>query len=112
MRPAVQGNSTTARQLAEMGLAGGIGGSGYVTGSDTATMGGIGLFAASLAKHRIDANLARKVGELIASRDPANIAKVEKMLVKNPRMMDAFRKVEPQGGAIVGRGLGDALGGN
>ena len=100
LRNAVTGNSTTARQLAEMGLAGG--GSGAMLGAGTGFLGGgdsqsisASAIAGALAQRGmsgIDSRVARKVGELLASSDPNDIQKIVNMAVKNPRLFDAFKK--------------------
>lgn len=100
LRNAVTGNSTTARQLAEMGLAGGgsgamLGaGAGFIGGGDTQNISASAI-AGALAQRGmagIDSRVARKVGELLASSDPNDIQKIVNMAVKNPRLFDAFKK--------------------
>jgi hypothetical protein len=91
------GNSTTARQLAEMGLAGGA----------VATFEGLKehefnpahVIAAALtigaARHGakvIDEKVARRVGEMLASSDPAVLAKGINIVASRPVLMDALRK--------------------
>lgn len=71
-RPAIQGNSTTARQLAEIGLAGGAYGLG--TGLDPfnpnpgALAGAALVYGAAKGRGAINANVSRHVAELLASR--------------------------------------------
>lgn len=76
-RPAIQGNSTTARQLAELGLAGGVYGIG--TGLDPTNPNPGAIASAALTygalkgKGAINANVSRQVAELLASsRLPAS----------------------------------------
>ncbi len=93
---AVGANSTTARQLAEMGLAGGgsgalLGaGAGYASGQDVST----GAIAGALFQRgatKIDARVARKVGELLASNNPADFQKIVQTAIKNPSVMRALK---------------------
>lgn len=91
------GNSTTARQLAEMGLAGGA----------VATFEGIRehdfnpahIIAAALTygavRHGakiIDEKVARRVGEMLASNDPAVLAKGVKIVATTPAYFGALRR--------------------
>jgi hypothetical protein len=90
-------NSTTMRQASEMGLAGGA----------MATYEGIkehsfnpshimaAAFTAFAVRHGakvIDANVARKVGELLASDNPAELAKGIKIVTSSPVLFDALRR--------------------
>ncbi len=105
-RTAIGGNSTTARQLMEMGLAGG------------ATAGAEGLFqnnfnpshilsAALLwgaARHGaqvIDQGVARRVGEMLASNDPSILARGLQIATRQPAILNALRRVT---GALAGAG--------
>ena len=99
LRNAVSGNSTTARQLAEMGLAGGGGGAmlgagaGFAGGGTSQDMSA-GAIAGALFQRgatKIDSRVARKVGELLASNDPADIGKIVKMAQKNSTLLNAFK---------------------
>ena len=91
------GNSTTARQLAEMGMAGGA----------VATFEGLKehsfnpahiiavAFTVAAARHGakvIDEKVARRVGEMLASKDPAILAKGLKIVASRPVLMNALRR--------------------
>lgn len=93
------GNSTTARQLIEAGLAGGI--SGYESGWDLKTMGASAALAGLGPKHllgttissgaqkligKVDARTARMVAELLTSDDPSKLRQGLRMAQKNPRI--------------------------
>lgn len=85
------GNSTTARQLTELGIAGGSGLYGTYTG-DWKTTGTI--LGALLVKHgmgRVDIGVAQRVGEMLASPDPAVMQKGLAMVANNDRWMAALR---------------------
>jgi hypothetical protein len=98
-RGAVQGNSTTARQLAELGLAGGTGVTG-VTGvynQDPTTMGVAAVTAALIAGRRgIDARVARHVAEMLVSDRPEVLARGVRIVARNARMLDSLRNVDRQ----------------
>jgi hypothetical protein len=105
-RKAVSGNSSTVRQLFEMGLAGG------------ATAGAEGLLdhnfspshilsaallwgAARRGAQAIDQRVARRVGELLLSPDLSAIHRGIQLVTKNPRLFNALRRVT---GAVAGAG--------
>lgn len=94
LRTAVQGNSTTARQLAELGLAGGT---GYLySGGDLTTTGGFAL-AALLARRgaaRIDQRVATRVAEMLSSNDPQILRNAYNMVARNQSIMAAVRRAE------------------
>lgn len=91
------GNSTTARQLIEAGLAGGI--TGYETGWDMKSMGAAaatagfapkGLLGTTISHGaqkligKVDAGTARMVAELLTSNDPTRLNKGIRMASKHP----------------------------
>jgi hypothetical protein len=88
------GNSTTARQLMEAGLAGGVT-LGY-SGDPTTAMSAAGAYAAiryggRMAGQRIDQNVARRVAELLASDDPAVLRQGVQLVARNPGINRALR---------------------
>lgn len=104
------GNSTTARQLIEAGLAGGAVG-GFASGWDPTEMGKAGLFGMGLrggaskllseevkvgAKHligKVDARTARRVAELLTSNDPRELRAGYQMAAKSARIMQGLRNI-------------------
>lgn len=104
------GNSTTARQLIEAGLAGGAIG-GYESGWDPksivggAILGGgarMGMghnLAAPLADSarrtigRVDAKTARRVAELLTSNNPADLARGMQMATGNNKIAEGLRSI-------------------
>ncbi len=94
LRTAVQGNSTTARQLAELGLAGGAG--YWYSGGDFSTAGATAL-AALLARKgvaRIDQRVATRVAEMLSSNDPQVLRNAYNMVARNQSIMNAVRRAE------------------
>lgn len=105
------GNSTTARQLIEAGLAGGAGGliGGASSGWDpmkmaegASTMAGVRVGASRLltnemkvgAKHligKVDAKTARRVAELLTSDDPRLLRQGYQMAAKSSAIMGGLR---------------------
>ncbi|WP_445222261.1 hypothetical protein ACKWRH_21640 [Bradyrhizobium sp. Pa8] len=108
MRGAVQGNSTTARQLAEAGLAGGItGGAGYgiATGDwnpkdvGVATVLGSmlssgGRYAGAKVQSGIDQRVAKKVAEMLVSDDPKVLQKGLAIVAKQQKLLGALRTAD------------------
>lgn len=102
------GNSTTARQLIEAGLAGGAVG-GYLSGWDPKTMGegflggaGARVGAAHLLKDevaagarklvgKVDARTARHVADLLTSDNPSDLRAGYQLAAKNQNIMDGLR---------------------
>lgn len=91
-RPSLQGNSTTARQLTELGLAGGA---GTIVGEGNpldpqAVLSAALVYGAARGRHAINERVARQVAELIASGDHARIAQGMR-LAGQDRVLDALR---------------------
>lgn len=96
-RQAIQGNSTTARQLAELGLAGGAVSYGGIStyNMDPTNMAGAAVVAALVAGRRgVDQRVAQRVAEMLASRDPDVFRRGVQMVARNQRMMDALRSTD------------------
>jgi hypothetical protein len=103
------GNSTTARQLAEMGLAGGALYGGVESGGDPSQMlltaltgagagftGGKLLATEAAAGARrlvgyVDKNTATNVARLLTSNDPTQLAQGIAMAAKNQKVLDALK---------------------
>lgn len=99
-RGAVQGNSTTARQLIEAGLAGGVG-YGTATGDwnpqsvfTAAFIGGVARGAASKANQRIDQNVARRVAGMLTSDNPRVLQQGMRIVASQPRMLESLRRAD------------------
>jgi hypothetical protein len=84
------GNSTTARQLIEYGLASGAG--GLVGGLFTGGLPGAVAGAALLASRRaVNDRMARRIADLLVKDDPASFANAAQLLSRDQRMMDNLR---------------------
>lgn len=104
------GNSTTARQLIEAGLAGGAVG-GFASGWDPTTMGAYGATALGSRagagkliseeakvglKHmigKVDARTARRVAELLTSNDPRLLREGYQMAAKSNAIMQGLQNI-------------------
>lgn len=113
-RGAVQGNSTTARQLMEAGLAGGAGYS-LTTGDlnpgnimTAAFVGGAARGLASKANQRIDQNVARRVAEMLTSQDPRVLQRGMRIVASQPRMLESLRRADTALARISGEQSGGA----
>lgn len=91
-RPAVQGNSTTARQLTELGLAGGAGtllGGGNPLDPQSIANAAL-IYGAARGRGAINERVSRQVAQLLTSNNPARIAQGMRMAAQ-PRMLSALR---------------------
>lgn len=111
-RGAVQGNSTTARQLIEAGLAGGVG-YGASTGDwnpqnvfTAAFVGGLARGAASRVNQSIDQRVARRVADMLVSPDPAILQRGMNLVARQPRYLDALRNADNSLARIAGEQSG------
>ncbi len=91
------GNSTTARQLTEMGMAGGaLAGVEYLKeGKISPTHAVAGAITFGLMRHgatKIDERVARRVGELLAQQDSHALFKGIRIVTENPDFMTALRR--------------------
>ncbi len=91
------GNSTTARQLAELGMAGGAGtGVSLASGQDWQTSLGIGMVVAagkrgaSALGSKIDERILKEVGRILMSTDPELIAKAQFNAANSSKWMKAL----------------------
>jgi hypothetical protein len=115
-RGAVSGNSTTARQLVELGLAGGVGGAGldmYQTGHVDPTHVMLGVLAGALAHGgrvvggHIDERVAQRVAKLLTSGNLADYDKGIRLLATNKRLFSALRGADlATRGAVQGAQAG------
>jgi len=107
------GNSTTARQLAEMGLAtAGAGVIGHGLSTDEVDKGHlIGaalLLGSAYGKHRaqvFEKSLATRIGTMLASDDPAIMRRGAEIVAKSERLMGALRTAGDVLGKKLNRGL-------
>lgn len=104
-RNAVQGNSTTARQLAELGLAGGaygFSGGGINPFTDTGAVVNAALvYGAARGRNVINERLSRRVAEMLVSNDPRIITRGIQTIARNQTLFNSLRSAD-RGLARVG----------
>ena len=108
-RPAVQGNSTTARQLVELGLAGGVGGYESFQGDPQALMHAALVYGAARGHRAIDERVAQHVAKLLVSNDIRQLQKGIRLISRNQNMMGAIRNADAGLAAIAARGASPAI---
>ena len=111
------GNSTTARQLIEAGLAGGI--TGYETGdwkagalaAGAAGFGPKGLLGTTITQGaqkligKVDSRTAKMVAELLTSDDPRRLQQGLRMAQKNPAIRDGLMHLASKVGLASQQGV-------
>lgn len=105
------GNSSTARQLAEMGLAGAgsaVLGHGAMSGEldKKDILGAVLLFGAAYGKHRVaaaESTVARRIGEMLASNDPQIMQRGTAIVARTPWLRDALRTAGDRLGPVFAR---------
>jgi len=103
-RPAVQGNSTTARQLVELGLAGGVGGYEGYQGDPQALMKAALVYGAARGHRMIDERVAKEVAKLLVSDNVGQLQRGLRIISKNQNMLGAIRNADAGLAAIAARG--------
>jgi hypothetical protein len=93
MRPAVSGGSTTARQIAEYGLASGAG-AGIGSFGDATSPGAIAGVLMKAGKGRVDSKVAEEVAKILTSRDPELLRKLTKMAEKDQNVVKSLRVLQ------------------
>jgi hypothetical protein len=104
-RNAVQGNSTTARQLAELGLAGGTygisTGGNVLSPSPSALLNAAIVYGAARGKGAINERLSRRVAEMLTSNDPRILLQGIRTVARNQNLFNFLRAAD-RGLARVG----------
>jgi hypothetical protein len=105
------GNSTTARQLAEMGLAGGAvatfeGLKEHDFNPSHIIAAALTIGAARYGAAKIDEGVARRVGELLASNDPAKLVKGARIVTSNPVLLHVLRRLTGAGMRVGAHDIG------
>lgn len=88
------GNSTTARQLVELGLAGGSGmlaSGGNISDPTTWIVGALTRYGIAQGRQVVDQRMARRVAEMLVSQDPRLMQVGVRAAANNPRLLDALR---------------------
>jgi hypothetical protein len=93
-RGAVQGNSTTARQIFELTAAGGVGGYQHLSGDPAAAGSALATWALLRGHRGIDQRVAKRVGQMLASNDPSVLQKGLAIVSRNKNMMEALRSAD------------------
>jgi hypothetical protein len=97
-RNAVQGNSTTARQLAELGLAGGaygFSGGGINPLTDPGALVNAALvYGAARGRNAINERLSRRVAEMLVSNDPRIILRGVQTVARNQTLFNSLRSAD------------------
>ena len=104
-RKAIQGNSTTARQLVELGLAGGSAGYGGVSAYnlDPKQMTYAAIAGAFIGgKHHVDTRLAQRVAEMLVSKDPRVLLRGAQVVAKDAKMLNNLRAFDRRVAALGG----------
>ena len=104
-RNAVQGNSTTARQLAELGLAGGaygFSGGGINPFTDPGAVVNAALvYGAARGRNVVNERLSRRVAEMLVSNDPQILLRGIRTVARNQTLFNSLRSAD-RGLAKVG----------
>ncbi len=93
------GNSSTARQLVELGLAGGGGMYGALTGDWKNAGLAIGAAGASRGKAVVETNLSKEIGKLLMSGDAAALETLITRAAKEPKTL---REIQSFGAKLSG----------
>lgn len=102
------GNSTTARQLVELGLAGTAGGiyggrEGGLSGVGMGALAGIAARQALMKGNaKINEGLSKKIGEMLASGDVAQLQTLTKMATRSPAVTRFLGAVADEAGKLSG----------
>lgn len=104
-RPAVSGNSTTARQLTELGLAGSAG--GIAGGFDVSNPKAYGtaalVYGLARGRNAVNENVARRVGEMLAGNDPNVVQRGLEMIARNASIFNRLRALDGFGSRASGQ---------
>lgn len=105
LRSYSMGNSTTARQLYNLGLAGGggVGAYGGYSTDPTTIAGGLTLALLSHRGKRVDERVARRVAEMLTSNNPNIIANGVRAVANNNAMLQALRNFDASFARVGGQ---------
>jgi hypothetical protein len=107
-RSAVQGNSTTARQLVELGLAGGAdfySGGGSFSADPQALMNAALIYGAARGSRVIDERVAGMVARQLTSTNRRQLLKGLRTLSANPTLFKAIQNFDAALAGIAARGI-------
>lgn len=97
LKEAVTENSTTARQLVELGLAGGTLGYGEMTSDPSAMTKAALVYGLLRGQRAIDQRVVNKVADLLVSSDPTQLLKGVEMVTKSAALGDSIRRIATRG---------------
>lgn len=103
VRQAVTGNSTTARQLVELGLAGGTLGYGQLTGDPGALTNAAVVYGLLRGQRAVDQRVARRVADMLTSNDPNVLSRGVQLVARNQNLRNAFIAIDAQLARIGGQ---------
>lgn len=106
------GNSTTARQLVELGIGAGVGGgAGYGLTGDWkgAALGAVAPRAIKYVGNKADTQVMESMAKLLTQDNPANLKLAVQQAARNPAYMDALERLSNAVGAPA-RGVGLQIG--
>lgn len=103
-RNTVQGNSTTARQLVELGLAGGVGGYESYQGDPQALIKAALVYGAVRGHRVVDERVARELAKLLASNNVDQVERGLGILTRNKNMMRSIRNADAAIASVSARG--------
>ncbi len=105
------GNSTTGRQLREMGLATGMGaGAGFYTGDiSTGIMVAAATRGARFMGARVDEGITKRIAKLLVSDDPQEIQRAITLATNNPKVAKAVEFIQRGIGLGIRGGVGYEL---
>lgn len=92
---AAMGNSTTARQLVELGLAGGSGmlaSGGDLSDPTTWIVGALTRYGIANGRQVIDQRMARRIAEMLVSQDPQIMQQAVRQAAHHTPALDALRR--------------------
>jgi hypothetical protein len=104
VRNAVQGNSTTTRQLVELGLVTG-GGAGFSlsSGDPTQILTALLYAGGRGAQIRANRNVSNRVAQMLTSNDPTIYLKGVRLVANRPRLMERLRHIGALAGVSAGQ---------
>jgi hypothetical protein len=111
-RRAVQGNSTTARQLYELGMAGGtdyLSNGGNFSMNPADHLNAALVYGALRGRRAIDQRVSRQVAEMLASPDINRFHNGMRLLSQHNTLFGALRNADVTLAGIVARGALPAL---
>lgn len=109
-RSAVQGNSWTVRRMVDLGL--GYGGVGlgltgaYNTNPKEMTVGAL-IAALSAGGRHVNANVMRRVADLLVSDDPKALLRGVRIVARNDRLLNGLRAMDLRIAAVGGEQAGN-----